>query len=162
MLRFILVLIFLAPLQAYAQRYGTGMAFNNANYAKAKVRANFNVQNFEDLPSYYSLKAHCPSPGNQMQLNTSPAWATAWSAISILESHSKTLYDQKSINELTKSPPYLYQHIRTSDDQNCDSGIDLYEALKFVVDHQLHSFDDFKEFHESDRIEKMGYQEMFP
>ena len=81
-----------------------------------------------------------------MQLNTSPAWATAWSAISILESHSKTLYDQKSINELTKSPPYLYQHIRTSDDQNCDSGIDLYEALKFVNDHQLHSFDDFKEF----------------
>jgi len=132
---------FCLSISVSAQRHGTGLIFNEENYAKAKVRANLNAQNFDSLPQYYSLKKFCPRPGNQLQLNTSPAWATAWSALSILQAQSSS--DAKSI-EL--SPAYLYHRIKQLDDRTCIGGIDLYDALQFIRINKLELFDDFKEF----------------
>ena len=141
--KFIVAFLIFLSANVYGQRYGTGLVFNDANYAKAKVRAKFNTQKFELLPISHSLKKYCPSPGNQLQLNTSPSWATAWSAVSILDAQNQELAttDMHSL-----SPSHLYQNIRTVNDQNCEDGIDLYEALEFIRYNKLKSFDDFQEF----------------
>ncbi len=144
--RLIFTCLLFVYVQTHAQKYGTGLIFNDANYAKAKVRANFNSRNLDLLPGTYSLKKYCPTPGNQMQLNTSPAWATAWSAISILEAQAIESIEKEKIDPLTLSPPYLYQNIRASGDQNCANGIDLFEALEFIRFNKLRKFDEFQEF----------------
>jgi len=146
MIRLITLFLVLISILTHAQKYGNGLIFNDENYAKAKVRANFDARNFESIPSSHSLKKYCPTPGNQMQLNTSPAWATAWSAVSILEAQLIATPEQRSIDPLTLSPPYLYQNVRVMDDQTCAEGIDLFEALEFIRFNKLKKFDDFQEF----------------
>lgn len=133
-------------LNADAQRYGTGLVFNDTHYAKAKVRANLNDQDFELLPTSYSLKKYSPAPGNQLQLNTSPSWATAWSARAILDAQIKEWDDSDAGTPHTYSPSYLYQYVRQIDDETCEAGIELYEALEFLKHSNLKAFDDFQEF----------------
>ncbi len=135
------VLIFL-HMQVQAQRYGTGLMFNDGNYTKAKIRANLNSTDFEKLPDTYSLKKYCPAPGNQLQLNTSPTWAVAWSANSILENQQPEQLN--SNNPL--SPAYLYHQARRMNDQNCEEGLDLYETLEFFKTYKMAYFEQFLEF----------------
>jgi hypothetical protein len=129
-------------MQVHAQRYGTGLVFNDNNYAKAKIRAKFSSGDFENLPVAHSLKSYCPAPGNQLQLNTSPAWAIGWSANTILENRQSEL--TKSDNPL--SPAYLYHQARSMDDQNCEAGLDLYETLEFFKTYKVEYFEQFLEF----------------
>lgn len=139
------ILIFI-HLSSNAQRYGTGLVFNNDNYSKAKIRANFNDQDFELLPPSYSLKQYSPAPGNQLQLSTSPSWATAWSARSILAEQKEERKNEGKYNQRSYSPSYLYQHVRLLDDETCEAGIDLYDALEFLKQGKQKEFDEFLEF----------------
>jgi hypothetical protein len=137
--------LIVAHFGANAQRWGTGLNFNDENYAKAKIRANFNSNDFDDLPTSHTLKEYCPAPGNQLQLNTSPAWATAWSAYSILESQHRNKTSMPSGNK-AHSPAYVYHQLRTSEDRNCEGGLDLYDALEFLKYNKNELFEDFMEF----------------
>lgn len=142
-MKFLAFAVFLVlHLQVQAQRYGTGLLFNDENYAKAKIRANYNSADFENLPPAHSLKLYCPAPGNQLQLNTSPTWAVAWSANTILDNQQPD--HAKSSNPL--SPAHLYHQARRMNDQNCEDGLDLYETLEFFKTYNVDYFEQFLEF----------------
>ena len=123
-----------------------GLAFNDNNYANAKVRANFNSSSFNNLPLSYSLRQYCPKPGNQLQLNTSPAWATAWSALSILEAQQNDILESELITRNAFSPIYLYQNIRITNNENCEALVELQKALEFLKYHKVKKHDSIHEF----------------
>ncbi len=129
-----------------AQLYSTGLIFNDGNYKKAPIRANLYGDEFKDLPSSYSLKEYCPRPGNQLQLNTSPSWATTWSAASILMAQKNEWTNTQLITQNTLSPAYNYYHIRKPEDESCEAGADLFEALQFLKNSKARTYEDFLEF----------------
>lgn len=142
-MRFLAIaILILSTIQVQAQRYGTGLVFNDENYAKSKIRANFNADYYENLAFSHSLKPYCPAPGNQLQLNTSPSWAIAWSAHSILE--NQQLGATQFFNPL--SPAYTYHQVRTLGDQHCEEGLDIFEALEFFKTYNVEHFEQFLEF----------------
>lgn len=138
-------LLFLHHLVA-GQLYSTGLVFNDDNYQRANIKANINPNDFGNLPHSVSLKRYCPKPGNQLQLNTSPSWATSWSAKTILEAQRYNWSDRDYITKKTFSPAYNYYHIRKSEDETCDIGVDLYTALNFLKNTGVKKYVDFLEF----------------
>ena len=133
-------------LNASGQLYSTGLVFNDDKYERATIKANLNADVFKDLPISASLKKYCPKPGNQLQLNTSPSWATSWSAKTILDAIKNNWTDQKFITHQTYSPAYTYYHIRKADDETCEAGADLFDALQFLKNNQTKMYDEFLEF----------------
>ena len=129
-----------------AQLYSIGLTFNDNNYIKAQIRSNHNSQEYKDLPESASIKKYCPKPGNQLQLNTSPSWATTWSALTILNAQKNNWTDQQLITQNTYSPAYTYYNIRKAEDENCEAGADLFKALTFLKNTGAKTYDDFLEF----------------
>jgi hypothetical protein len=143
--RILFISLLLLPLaEANSQRYGTGLIFDDYKVDHARSRACYNEIETEQLPVAYSLKAYSPGPGNQLQLNTSPAWATSWSSMSILENIYNSEKNPGESNNY--SPAYLYQNTRTATDFDCSAGIGLVDALEFLTQYDLPLFDDFQEF----------------
>ncbi len=143
---FTLLILLIVHHLANGQLYSTGLVFNDDNYNKANIKANINPNDFSNLPHAVSLKRYCPKPGNQLQLNTSPSWASSWSAKTILEAQRYNWSDRTYITKQTYSPAYNYYHIRNSEDENCEQGVDLYTALSFLKNTGVKKYVDFLEF----------------
>ena len=131
---------------AFGQLYSTGLVFNDANYQKAKMRPNFNPEDYLYLPNSASIKKYCPKPGNQLQLSTSPSWAVTWSAQTILDAKKHNWVDQSKITQNTYSPAFNYYHIRSPQDEKCEEGVDLFDALNFLKFSGAKQYDEFLEF----------------
>ena len=132
--------------QAFGQPYGMGLTFDDKQYEKAPIPANYRDDNHGSLPRAYSLKKYSPLPGNQLQLNTAPAWATAWSALTILEARRHGWTDRELVTRNTYSPAFTYFHIKPAGDKSCEAGASLYDALEFLKYNGAIKYLDFLEF----------------
>ena len=141
-----LVVFLFAHFSVFGQLYSTGLVFDDENYLRAPMKAVQHADGFKNLPGSASIKKYCPKPGNQLQLNTSPAWATAWSAKTILDAKKFSWSEKKLITNNTSSPAYTYYHVREANDENCEAGVDLYDALKFLKQNNVKKYVDFLEF----------------
>jgi len=131
---------------AHGQLYSTGLVFNDDNYKTAAIKPHLNSDTYSDLPVSVSLKKYCPKPGNQLQLNTSPSWATSWSAKTILEAQKNLWTDYDTITHNTFSPAFNYYHIREANDETCEAGVDLYSALDYLKSNGGKKYNEFLEF----------------
>ncbi len=145
MKRIAVIIFCIINVGASAQRFGTGLVFDDDAYQKTPVRISLSRNEFAGLPLQHSLKFFSPPPGNQLQLNTSPAWAVAWSAKSILESINGNAAEIIP-SQYAGSPAFLYQQTRETSDKNCESGIGLRDALEFMKSGNVPAFEDFMEF----------------
>ena len=60
------------------------------------------------LPPYYSLLRHAPNAGNQLNLETSSGWASAYYGATILLAKQKNWLDRKFITHQSFSPVFNY------------------------------------------------------
>ena len=104
---FLFVLLSLVP--ARGQNYGKGLAFNDINYELSPLKPDLIEAEYATLLNRFSLKAFCPLPGNQLQMNTSVGWATGYGARSILQAISNEWSDPKVIGRNAFSP-HLHIH----------------------------------------------------
>lgn len=141
-----IAIFFFTHTVAFGQLYSTGLVFNDDKYERANGKALLNSDLFDELPASASLKKFCPRPGNQLQLNTSPAWATSWSAKTILEAQKHNWTDRTQITHNTFSPAFLYYHIRPAEDETCESGVDLFDALTFLKEKGVKKYAEYLEF----------------
>jgi len=103
--------------------------------------------NYTGLPSKASLKQYCPQPGNQMLLNTSVGWATAYAARTILEAKKKSWTNTRQITENAYSPVFNYHFAKVdSEVQNCQINADLGKALDILTQKGVPRYVDFLEF----------------
>ena len=80
-----------APVAASAHTYGLGLAVpENAVRHPARLSGVLST-----LPASYSLRQYAPVPGDQGQLGSCAAWATAYTAMGVLENmdHNQGLWD---------------------------------------------------------------------
>ena len=126
-----LVGIFLAySISLTAQNQGTGLLFDDAGYMSVPKKPRLMRGDYSYLPKVSSLKTYAPFPGNQTNLNTSPAWATAYSAKTILYAINNRLSDTREISENSFAPSFTFYMIKEEGDTECNQGAYLHKALK--------------------------------
>ncbi len=139
-------LLFLFALDGAAQLYNTGLVFDDDKYNASWVKPLSSRNYISPLPQLYSLKAFCPRPGNQLQMNSSAVWASAWSGLGILKAISANNTSPDKIAEICFSPAYVMAFIKSPDDADCQNDLDLFEALNFIYTEPLALHRDINDF----------------
>lgn len=86
-------------------------------------------RSFETLPSSYSLKKYCPTPGNQGSQGSCVGWASAYAARTILKSVANG-WSSYSNTSNAYSPSYVYNQIKLG--TYCKKGSYVSEALRIL------------------------------
>lgn len=65
------------------EELGTGLDFSQEKYDSIPMSVPLLTRSFTSLPSSYSLKPYCPTPGNQRTQGSCVGWASAYGARTI-------------------------------------------------------------------------------
>ncbi|GAA4450166.1 hypothetical protein GCM10023189_10440 [Nibrella saemangeumensis] len=126
---FILVGLLTLAVTSFAQprQYKLGLRFNDQQYLKMPKKAR-NIQFKGILPSAYSLANFMPSVGDQGEFGTCVAWASAYYMRTIMQARQQGL-SGSAIDATRFSPAYLYERIKLRNDNECQGGATLVDAL---------------------------------
>ena len=141
-----------------AQFYNMGLKYDDEQYEKAPKKVLISSRDFIDLPDHISLKKYCPKPGNQLQMNTSAAWAVSWSAYTIIEAQLKNWSDRYDITRNAYSPVYTYTLVKPESDRACLKGATLFDALNALKNQGTVKYKDFQEFCPKDLASAVNVQ----
>ena len=142
--RIILILpFFYGSLSAFSQTNPASVVISDFEYHKVEKRY-FSVRGGTRLiPKSYSLKNFAPKPLHQLDYPTSPAWATSYAALTIIEAQ-QTGRSGKSITENAFSPlfPYFYSS-NTSKGTECGQSVSIAQVLKAMKNNGTPRYTDF-------------------
>jgi len=125
--------LLLVSLCGYSQElYMTGLLPDDGRYDKLPCKYELRSQDYNSLPSSYSLKRYCPVPKSQGGFGTCVGWATAYAARTIAEAVRLNMTDQTRINKEAFSPLFVYAQIKHSGDDDCQHGTRIDEALNLM------------------------------
>jgi hypothetical protein len=112
-----------------AQPYKLGMKRDDNKYRLAPRKAS-NIQFKGVLPPAYNLLDFMPSIGAQGEYGTCVAWSGAYYMRTIMEARKQGLRGKQSaIDGIRFSPAYLYEKIKGRDDNDCQDGASIADAL---------------------------------
>ncbi len=129
---FLSLIFVLYSVTSLAQTPGTGLVFDDEQYNSVPGKATLTRDLYTSLPKAYSLKQYAPIPKSQGSYGTCTAWATAYAAMTILESMKLGRTDATLTTESTFSPGFIYKHIKDAGDAGCKNGSSISEALELV------------------------------
>jgi len=141
----LLLIFFLIAGSLFAQRFGTGLKFNDVKYKEQQTKATLVRSLYSMLPKSASLKAYCPLPKSQGSYGTCVGWATAYCAMTIMEAKKNSWSEKEVITNNTFSPGYIYKQIKTDDDVSCKWGASIEDALEIMKTKGLIKYDDMDE-----------------
>ncbi len=128
---------------AFSQEKPKGVVINDFEYQKINKRY-FSVRGeTRVLPKTYSLKEFAPKPLNQFNYPTSPAWATSYAALTIIEAQ-QTGRKGKAITENAFSPlfPYFYSS-ENSKVPSCGEPVSIAQILEAMKIYGTPRYTDF-------------------
>ncbi|TAH29788.1 MAG: cysteine protease [Cytophagales bacterium] len=140
-LTFICVLFFSA--YSYAQKYGTGMNFDDTRYNKIPKKAVLLSRDYSIIPASASLKMYCPTPRSQGSYGTCVGWSGAWGVRTILAAKAKGMTNPVEIAKEGFSPHFAYLHIKNEKDNNCQNGAFVDDVLKLFQDKGVPKLTDY-------------------
>jgi Papain family cysteine protease/Domain of unknown function (DUF4384) len=108
-----------------AQDYKMGLRFNikayNAMPSVPKTR------DLATLPTAFSLKQYCPTPGNQQNQGSCVAWAMSYGARTIMAAVRGNMTDPKDIAAEALSPSFVFNQIMQ--EQSCTNGSEYIKGI---------------------------------
>ncbi len=123
------------------EHFGTGaLLASPEQYDTIPLTPPIAMRSSDKLPSRYSLKRFCPTPGNQFNTATCVGWSAAYGVRTMIEAmynNWDNTYNQAIIDENAFSPSFVYNQIVPSDEHGkhkskCDIGAYILEALHFM------------------------------
>lgn len=114
------------------EQHGLGSLVDDEAYISVPMNAERLTREYTYLPSRYSLRKYCPTPGNQGIYGTCVGWATAYAARTIVENINNEWTDEIKKNQETFSPIFIYAKIKPESDRNCREGTFIYKALELM------------------------------
>ncbi|PSJ73809.1 hypothetical protein C7N43_27235 [Sphingobacteriales bacterium UPWRP_1] len=124
------------------QIHKRGLLFNNESYKKVPLAPTLRNDN---LPGEASLKTFCPTPRSQGNYGTCAAWATAYSARTIMDAIKKNWTTKAVIDSNAYSPSYTYNQIKFPYDADCSIGTYLDSTLTCIT-RGVGKFKDYYDF----------------
>lgn len=137
-----LILLFLLFLSFnhFPQRYARGLILETDEERFVVRSPTLISEDYNNLPSHFSLKEFAPEPGNQGPYSTCAAWATTYSARS-LSFILNRLIPTSIKHKYYFSPSFVYNQLKK--DSLCNSGVSLREALDIIKIKGSIWFDEF-------------------
>ncbi|CAL1516288.1 C1 family peptidase [Chitinophaga sp. MM2321] len=129
----ILLCFFTVCLTQAQQRFGMGEVLDLDLIARTPQKIAVSERSFRDMPSQYSLEKYAPVAGDQGPYGTCTAWAVGYGIATILYAKTHGLTDKELINRYAFSPTFLYEHIKDSDDHDCQDGASTVKALNTLI-----------------------------
>jgi len=120
------------------QLFATGGEFNQEIYEEVEMFEPLADNRKNPLPEKVSLQQHCPKVFNQGEQGSCVAWASAYSARTILEAQRTG----KNPDEIAYSPAFMYNLI--SIDHNTCQGSYIKYAMDNLTEIGAVGFDEFK------------------
>ncbi len=133
----------LFPFLLFAQNR-MGCKIDTALYYRAVLPAYNILRGDENLPKSTSLKNFCPTPRNQGEYGTCVAWTSAYYARSIMLAQMYA-WSRKEIESKAGSPFFVYEHIKSYSDKNCQEGTGLVIALEALKQYGTLAFEEFSQ-----------------
>ncbi len=107
---------------------GSGLVVDDEAYRRTPLIPL--MRSVSEIPERFSLKRFAPTPKSQGSTGTCVAWATAYSARTILRAQQQNVTNQEEIDRLAFSPSYVYNSlIDPSANAKCQAGL--------IIDHAL-------------------------
>ena len=100
---------------------GTGLIIDKAEIERMPRKMELSFTSYRGMAPAHSLEKFAPYAGDQGQYGTCMAWATAYSAASIIFAQTHGITDREKITKAAFSPTYLFQKIIDKND-NCQTG----------------------------------------
>ncbi|MBS1810563.1 MAG: DUF4384 domain-containing protein [Acidobacteria bacterium] len=135
-LSLLFLLICLVPQFVLAQgspeEKGTGLVIDQAELDRMPRKMELSFTSYRGMPPSFSLEKYAPYAGDQGPYGTCMAWATAYSAATIIFAQSHGITDREKITKAAFSPTYLFHNIVTTND-NCKSGANPGKAIEAML-----------------------------
>ncbi len=120
---------------------GSGLVVDDEAYQRTPLAPL--MRSVSETPERFSIKQYAPTPKSQGSTGTCVAWATAYSARTILHASTKRIVDQEEIDALAFSPSYVYNSITTpADVGKCQKGLIIDQALSTLKGQGVTSLSD--------------------
>lgn len=108
---------------------GTGLIFDDPEYASQPSLPRSMKFTSADLPLAKSLKKYCPVPGDQGSMGSCVGWASAYAAMSISAAIQGEVTDKVRITDMARSALYVYNQIKVAD---CGAGSRIPDAMELL------------------------------
>ena len=108
-----------------ANKYFLGCKLNKKEYLKIPESNYPQTRGLEKLQTSFSLSKFLPEVGSQGYTGTCTSWATSYYTLSLL-------YNIENHSNISFSPFFLYNNLKSSKDSACLDGIYIFEALDFL------------------------------
>jgi hypothetical protein len=122
-------LLYSLPLWLSAQRYSTGLVFDDAAYNATPRISDYVGSNFTDIPLQIDLTNYCPEVGNQGQIGSCVGWAAGYAAYTIAVAKMNGTTDKIQITSDAFSAMYLFNNVK----KDCKKGSLIGDACQFLV-----------------------------
>ncbi len=126
------------------------MLFDDVNYHLSPLKPELVQSQYGALQPRFSLKAFCPIPGNQLQLNTSVGWASTYAARTILQAIRNEWTDPRIISNNAFSPIFVYHLAKDNSQADCSKEITLSDGMHALKSRGAPLLTDFLHFCPSD------------
>jgi hypothetical protein len=121
----------LAPFGIQAQQRKTGAVFDPAAYAQVPYKSTL-TRGLYTYPAKASVKQFAPFAGDQGQYGTCTAWATAYSAVTIIYAKLNAITDRSRITQSAFSPGFAFRSSFAQSFSGCDNGQAIFYVLKSI------------------------------
>ncbi|MFN7928198.1 MAG: C1 family peptidase [Blastocatellia bacterium] len=118
--------------QSVVEEKGTGLVINQEELDRMPRKLELSSVSYRGMPPAHSLLQYAPYAGDQGTYGTCMAWATAYSAASMIFAQTHGITDREKITKAAFSPTYLFQNIVTTND-NCQSGANPGKAIEAML-----------------------------
>lgn len=112
----------------------TGLLPDDGTYETLPRKATLLTRDYTLLPESYSLEQYCPKVRSQSRFGTCTSWASVYAARTIAEAIKWDWTDQEKITQEAFSPLFIYAQIKHAEDNECQRGSQIYDALRVMRD----------------------------
>lgn len=136
MKRIISIILFFAAAGSYSyaqkKQHMTGLLPDDGRYDQLPKKAELLTRDYKIMPTEHSLMQYCPEVKSQSVYGTCCGWATGYAARSIAEAIKHDWKDKTRITNEAFSPLFVYTLIKGKNDNNCQKGGYLSDALEIM------------------------------
>ena len=129
---------------AYKSNYKNGLKEEIESYEKIPKLVLTVMRDQIDVPTQYSLRKYSPQVQSQGEYGTCVAWSSAYAARTIawsVRNNYNNIDSAASISKYSFSPQFLFLNIKSPGDANCENGTSLVNALNFMKEKGIITWD---------------------
>lgn len=142
--RIVLILpFFIFSISAFSQTTPNGVVISDFEYQKIEKKYFAVRGGTRILPKSHSLKEFAPKPLNQFDYPTSPAWATSYAALTIIDAQQTGRKgDDITNNAFSPLFPYFYSSKETNT-SSCEQPVSIAQVLQAMKSYGTPRYTDF-------------------